>query len=161
MLDAVKSTHSFSVLLSAMEMTRTAQIALALRSMATVLKNHLHTCAEPLFEVLFLPFRASDCAATIQGWCLFQEMRCVKLCTRLSPPFCIASAKKLGGGLELTLHLFSICSLCTIIPIIRTQVQPSTVSLLHDHSDADGILHFKDVIKCRECKTIFAKSKLN
>ena len=158
-----------------METTHTTQIALALRSMVTVIRNYSHVCAshysrrrlfrselQPLFEAIIQGAVYSVQSFRLCGyysrWHLFQEIRYVKFCTRLSPPFCTASAKKLGGGLESTRHLFSICSIHTII---RTQVQPSTAPLVHDHSDADDILHFKDGTKCEECKTIFAKSKLN
>ena len=79
LLDAVSSTHSLSVLLSAIGMTHTYNTNSPSTSVVTTVRNHLHTCALPCLlavatiqgQHLFCS-RASICAATIQGWWLFK-----------------------------------------------------------------------------------------
>ena len=77
LLDAVCSTHSLSVLLSAAEMSHTTRTALALAwwpSSEIICTCHVHEL-RLLLRAAFITLRASNCAATIQGWRLFKEIR--------------------------------------------------------------------------------------
>ena len=77
LLDAVSSTCSLSVLLSAVEMTRTTQIALAL---VWWLSAEIIRTRVPLFFCS----RVSDCSATIRRRRLFEEIRYMTLCSTLN-----------------------------------------------------------------------------
>ena len=78
LLDAVGSSHSLSVLLSAMETSNTTQTALALARWP-IIRNYSNSygCAEYsshsyYSKMGFILLRASDCVATIWGWRLFE-----------------------------------------------------------------------------------------
>ena len=78
LLDAISSKRSLSVLLSAVEASRTTRTALALAPV-TAIGNYSHTCAaysncSYYSRVAFISLRASDYVATIQGWHLFEEI---------------------------------------------------------------------------------------
>ena len=79
LLDVVSSKCSLSVLLLAMEMSRTTQTALALGLM-TVIRKCLCICAYGAcntrgyyLRAAFTSLRTPDCAATIWGWRSFQR----------------------------------------------------------------------------------------
>ena len=78
LLDAVSSKHSLSVLLSAVETCRAAQLALALARwpLSEIIRIHervLHMSSCGYYSrAVFISLRAPDCAATIRGRQLFE-----------------------------------------------------------------------------------------
>ena len=81
LLDAVSSVRSLSVLLSAMGMTCTIQtvLALAWRPSSEIIHTHVHVLrllvAATIWGQRLFRSRASDCAATIRGQQLLEEIR--------------------------------------------------------------------------------------
>ena len=83
LLDAVCSSSSLSVLLSVCGNEPYNMSSLSV-SLVTVVRNYLHRCVCAActsrgyyFKMAFILLRASNRAATIRGWCLFEEIEYV------------------------------------------------------------------------------------
>ena len=77
LLNTVTSTHSFSVLLSTLEMSYTIQTAPVLARWPIRIRIHvLRILAATTIrgQCLYIVLRASNCVATIQGHCLIEEI---------------------------------------------------------------------------------------
>lgn len=72
LLNTISSTRSFSVMLSALERDFTTRTG-----SASLLTVTLTCCECAAYTVAFISLRTSECAATIQGWHLFEEILCL------------------------------------------------------------------------------------